>query len=257
MNSYTIVFFDTETTGNTSTDRLCQLSYLYRTDIGRVVLNELFKPPIPITFEAMAVHHITNVMTAERPLFVESPEYSTIKDLFESDTSCVVAHNAQFDLGMLSRESIIPKHHIDTLKIIRYLDPDIESGRHSLQYLRYFLDLDSKLTEPVMAHDAFGDVLVLELLFERLTNDLMQRESIDKSTAIQKMITLSSEPMYIGKLPFGKYKGMTLTDIAKTDSGYLVWLLNEKKKALANGEESEKDWIYSIEKALGLTNQQK
>lgn len=250
MNPYTLVFFDTETTGNGATDRLCQLSYLYRTDVGRVVLNELFNPPLPITYEAMSVHHITQKMVNDRPLFIESPEYPAIKSLFESTTSCVVAHNAQFDLGMLARESITPAHHIDTLKIIRHLDPNLENGRHSLQYLRYFLDLDSELTEPVMAHDAFGDVLVLELLFNRLMTDLQSRENLDYPAAVQRMIQISTEPMYIPKLPFGKYKGMTLVEIAKTDPSYLQWLLGEKKKALAAGESGEADWIFSIEKVL-------
>ena len=250
MNSYTLVFFDTETTGNTINDRICQLSYLYHQDHQKIVFNELFKPPIDISFEAMSVHHITNKHVAHCPSFTEAPTYNETKQLFEGSNTCVIAHNAKFDIDMVAKENIFPTRHIDTLKIIRWLDPDVESGRHSLQYLRYYLDLDSELTETVMAHDAFGDVLVLELLFKRLLKDTIQKHSLNETDAIEKMIQISNEPMYIGKLSFGKHMGKTLTELAQTDPSYLNWLLNEKVKTQAE-KGSEEDWIYSIKKALG------
>lgn len=252
MENPTIIYLDTETTGNGPDDRLCQLSFLYHDDIGKHVVNELFRAPMDIGYEAMAVHHITNKMVADRPLFLEAPEYPGIKELLEAPTSIVVAHNAGFDLGMLAKENIVPAQSIDTLKVMRTMDPNMENGRHGLQYLRYFLDLDSELTEPVMAHDAFGDVLVLELLFGRLLTDVQTKFDTDYLGAITKMVEISNEPMYIPKVPFGKYKGQTLVEIAKTDPGYLQWLLNEKKKSLAEGKAEEADWIYSIEKALSL-----
>ena len=44
------IFLDTETTGTAEKDRLCQLAYKFET--GKIV-NELFKPPLPIAIEAM------------------------------------------------------------------------------------------------------------------------------------------------------------------------------------------------------------
>ena len=50
------LFFDTETTGNTENDFICQLAYKQDSE----EFSELYKPSIPIPPEASAVHHITN-----------------------------------------------------------------------------------------------------------------------------------------------------------------------------------------------------
>ena len=75
-----IYFFDTETTGNTPTDRICQLA-IKEHGVATPLVNELFQPPMPIPFEASAVHHISNKMVADKPLFKEWPRYAEIKAL--------------------------------------------------------------------------------------------------------------------------------------------------------------------------------
>lgn len=243
-----LIFLDTETTGNTSEDRLCQLSYLYHENGKRIVHNELYKPPLPISVGAMAVHHITNKQVELKPAFLESPFYSDIKNLLESEDSIVIAQNSDFDIGMLKREAIEPKNVIDTLRVLRRLDPDVTLQSHGLQYLRYLLNFDDHITETIQAHDAFGDVLVLEQLFNYLVNDIIQKNlATDEQGAIDHMLELSRLPMPINKIMFGKYKGQSLTQILATDRGYLEWLLKEKKKAFEQeGKEEEKDWITAL-----------
>ena len=92
------IFLDTETTGTDEPDRLCQLAYKLET--GEIV-NELFKPPLPIAIEPMSIHHITNEMVADKPAFKESPDYQKLVDLLNDDTNILVAHNAKFDVNML------------------------------------------------------------------------------------------------------------------------------------------------------------
>ena len=74
-----IIFFDTETTGNTEKDFLCQLAYKDRNEI----FNEMYKPPVKIPPEASAVHHISNKMVEGKSSFKESADYTEIKKLFE------------------------------------------------------------------------------------------------------------------------------------------------------------------------------
>jgi exodeoxyribonuclease X len=62
------LFFDTETTGNMDGDRLVQLGIKER-GIAEPLLNALYKPPLPIAYEAMAIHHITEKMVEGRPAF--------------------------------------------------------------------------------------------------------------------------------------------------------------------------------------------
>lgn len=235
-----IIFFDTETTGNGDGDRLCQLAIKER-GVAKPILNATYLPPVPISIESMAIHHITPKMVAERPLFTEASEFAEVKALFENGDVIVVAHNVAFDLSMLKREGIVPKHTICTYKLAKALDPNELIPSHRLQYLRYFLGLEVE----AVAHDALGDVLVLEGLFERLLAKMIEQKGSEES-AIAEMIAISGRPLLFTTIRFGKYNGKRLEDIAKTDKGYLEWLLGQKKQ----NPLGEEDWIYSLEHYL-------
>ncbi len=206
------IFLDTETTGAGEKDRLCQLAYKLET--GEIV-NELFKPPLPIAIDAMCVHHITNEMVENKPAFKDSKDHRKLLDLLNDDKNILVAHNAKFDVDMLVKEGVHPKKVICTLKLARSLDPEGKIPRYSLQYLRYFLGIKIEAT----AHDALGDILVLEKLFERL----FARMSKDNGPAAVegKMIDISSKPVLLTRMFFGKHKGERFRDIPQD---YLKWL---------------------------------
>ena len=205
------IFLDTETTGTGKKDRLCQLAY--KTETGKVV-NELFRPPLPIAIEPMSIHHITNEMVADKPAFKDSIEWQNLADLLNNDENILVAHNAKFDVDMLEKEGIHPKKSICTLKLARHLDPNGVIPKYNLQYLRYFLGIQIDAT----AHDALGDILVLEKLFERL----FAKTSKDFGPDVEnKMMEISGKPVLLSRIYFGKHKGLIFRDIPKD---YLQWL---------------------------------
>ncbi len=235
-----ILFFDTETTGGGERDRLVSLAVKER-GVAEPVVNATYKPPLPITYESMAVHHITERMVAERPAFMEAPEYVGLKALFESPDTVAVAHNASFDAAMFAREGIVPAALICTYKLARALDPGEVMERYQLQYLRYRLGLEVAAT----AHDALGDVLVLEAVFERLFAKVVEQQG-SEAAALAEMIRISGEPMLFTTLRFGKHKGEKIAEVARADASYLEWLLKEKRKS----PEGEEDWIYTLEHHL-------
>ena len=231
------LFFDTETTGNTEKDVLCQIAYKHNSE----EFSALYKPSIPIPPEASAVHHITNKMVAEKPAFKESTDYATIKTLFEKGEPIAVAHNAKFDIAMFKKEGIeIPKF-ICTLRLSRYLDKENKIPRYNLQYLRYFLGIEIE----AQAHDALGDVKVLEALFERLKTKMV--ELVGEEKALPEMLAISSRPSLMHTFTFGKHNEKAIADIAKSDKGYLEWLLAQKMQ----NEGDEEDWIYTLKHYLG------
>ncbi|MFA6524076.1 MAG: exonuclease domain-containing protein [Candidatus Paceibacterota bacterium] len=234
-----IIFFDTETTGNTEKDFLCQIAY----KIGEESFTGLYKPSVKIPPEASAVHHITNKMVADKISFSESPDSKKIKELFEDENSVVVAHNVQFDLMIIKKEDIIPKNSICTLRLARYLDPEGKIERYNLQYLRYLLELEVE----AIAHDALGDVLVLEKLYERLKKKLMESENLDEEKAVEKMIEVSSHPSLLRSINFGKHNGKTIEEILNIDPGYLEWLLKQKLES----DQVDEDWVYTLKHYLG------
>lgn len=236
-----IYFFDTETTGNTPTDRLCQLA-IKEEHVAEPLLNEYYKPPVPIPFEASAVHHISNAMVANKPAFTESPRFSEIKTLFESPDTYVVAHNAAFDVGMLEAEGISPTHYLCTYKVVRHLDGKKEFAQHKLQYLRYALDMELD----VPAHDALADVIVLEKLFHYLLDRIINERGLSRDEALGVMEEMTHTPVLISEFNFGKYKGKTVEEVAAIAPDYLEWLLAEKEKNPAG----EDDWIYTLKHFL-------
>ncbi len=252
-----IIFLDTETTGNEpKKDFLCQLAYKTRdlpAQAGETFC-ELYKPPIHIPPEASAVTHITDKTVVDKKVFRESPEYVRIKTLLESPDSVLVAHNAKFDIAIIANEDIIPAHFICTLRVARFLDKNNVIPQYRLQYLRYYLDIDIEAS----AHDALGDVLVLEKLYERLLDKIKETPSAFgisplsggeeiHDQIIEKMIEISSKPSLMNMFNFGKYNGKTVQEVANIDRGYLEWMLAQKEQ----NEDNEEDWIYTLRYYLG------
>ncbi len=234
-----IVFLDTETTGINATDLLCQLAY----KTGDEIFCELYNPGMKIPPEASAVTHISNKMVADKLAFKESGDYKKVKSMLEDSDTVMVAHNAKFDIGMIKKEGIVPAHTICTLRVVRALDKDGKIPQHKLQYLRYFLDIDIE----AQAHDALGDVLVLEKLFERLVEKIKKEKNTDEEGAYAEMIEISSKPSLMHMFSFGKHSGKTVADVASSDRGYLEWFLNQKETQ----DPDDEDWIYTLRYHLG------
>jgi len=224
------IFLDTETTGTQLEDRLCQLAYKLETG---AIVNELFKPPLTIKIDSMCVHHITNEMVADKPAFKDSSDHRKLVGLFNDDTNILVAHNAKFDVDMLEKEDIHPKKAICTLKLARHLDPEGKILKYGLQYLRYFLGIKIEAS----AHDALGDILVLEKLFERIF--VKMRKEIGPAAVEDKMMEISSKPVLLSRMYFGKHKGQFFRDIPKD---YLKWL--------SGTDDQDEDLRYTVEHYL-------
>jgi len=233
-----LIFLDTETTGNeVNKDRLCQVCY--RLGVGGEVRTEYFKPPIPMTVKSMSITHITNKMLVDKPAFEGSSMKTDLEKLLADGV--LVAHNARFDIAMLESEGLKVPKHICTLRVARYLDKEGVIPEYNLQFLRYYLDLEIEGN----AHDAEGDVKVLEAVFQRLLSKIVETEG-DEEKAILKMIEISATPSLYHKINFGKHKGKTVEEVANTDRGYLDWLLNQKITQRDNGEGDDEDWIYTL-----------
>jgi hypothetical protein len=113
---------------------------------------------------------------ADKPIFQESSNYGAIKLMLEDPTSVMVAHNARFDQAIIEKEGITPSNVICTLRVARALDKNNTIPQYKLQYLRYYLDIDIEAE----AHDALGDVLVLEQLFKRLLTKIMKEDNLSE-----------------------------------------------------------------------------
>lgn len=233
-----LIFLDTETTGNdVLKDRLCQVCY-ETAALG--IKTAYFKPPMPVSVKAMSITHITNKMLADKEAFEGSDTKKELESLLADGV--LVAHNVKFDAAILEAEGLKIPNKICTLRVARFLDSNGVIPEYNLQYLRYYLDIDVE----GHAHDAEGDVRVLHAVFDRLFSKVRAGEESDDA-AVMKMIDISSKPSLYSEINFGKHKGKKLEEVAKTDRGYLEWLLNQK----VTSEENDEDWIYTLQHYLG------
>jgi DNA polymerase-3 subunit epsilon len=94
------VILDTETTGLGVDAEICQIAIIDPT--GAVLLDTLVKPTRPIPWDAIAIHHITNEMVVDAPLFaVLVPQLRALLD-----GRAVVIYNAAFDTRMLAQSAL-------------------------------------------------------------------------------------------------------------------------------------------------------
>ncbi len=235
-----IIILDTETTGNKQEDRICQLSYLVLNEDLEIeeIHNELVKPPIPISYEAMAVHHITNEMVEDKPQIKFTNSYKRLKEL-NSPENIIVIHNSEFDLEMLRKEGFNPFFKlIDTFRVLKHILPN---GKFGLQYNRYALglykkekDICKKYNITINAHDALGDVVVLYLLFEYILKN--------HNLTYEELIELTQKPILYDKFYQGKYKFEKIVDVIVKDPDYIEYMLSL--------EDLDKDLKHSIKTHL-------
>lgn len=222
-----IILLDTETTG-LENGRIVQLAYKNRGDHPMFI--EYYKPPVPIEFGAMGVHHITEEMVVDKLPFSETSTYKELPKILQD--SVLVAHNAQYDIGILKTEGIETNKFICTYKVAYslYDFPD-----HKLQSLRYRWGV--KIDE-AKAHDASGDVMVLEKVFDYMLQDYMTQNNVTDNEAIEKFIEISKSPLLLRTINFGKSRGTSFEEIREKDFSYLQWLGNLPDK--------DEDFIYTV-----------
>ncbi|MBI5422210.1 3'-5' exonuclease [Candidatus Peregrinibacteria bacterium] len=232
------LFLDTETTDSDENARLVQLAYKEaNTD---EIVNELFKPPVPISIDAMAVHHITNEMVEDKPPFIGSATRERLIAVLPE--RILVAHSAPFDIRVLANEGVETQAFINTLRVARHV---VDAPKHSLQYLRYFLKLNVK----AQAHDAAGDVLVLESLYDHLVTVVRERFQLALGQPVaEKMLELTQAPVLLKTLSFGKYEGQTFDTILFADKPYLRTLLEIETQRPAH--ERNEDLIHTLKYTL-------
>ena len=203
---YTI--FDTETSGIGHGHGVCEFAYMTIDEDFQILDQDvsLIDPECRISADASGVHGIRNSDVEDSPTL---EEYMTIvKDKPFAKPTVFIAHNARFDIGFLKDWVNIDKPFC-TLRLARKLWPNAES--HKLQTLRMELDLPFVRGD---AHSALGDVEVVRQMLIRAREEF--------GYTIEEMIEMAAAPVKIEKFPFGKHKGVPLSELPKQ---YVTWAL--------------------------------
>ncbi|WP_336931429.1 3'-5' exonuclease [Acinetobacter bereziniae] len=177
---------------------------------GDKVYDEYFSCPQPISFGAMAVHHILEKDIADKP------SYETFKA--PDDCEYLIGHNIDYDIKVLNLgiPDFKPKA-ICTLALSRMAWPDADA--HNISALIYRITNGSeKARERIRnAHNAKTDILLTATILKKLCEKLAIRDM----ASLYQMSEIARIPKII---TFGKHRGEAIKDLPKD---YLCWLLKQ------------------------------
>jgi len=183
--------------------------------------DELVKPDCQISEEALAIHHISAEMVANKP-----PIEAILSDFLAFvGRDLIVGHAVGSDLEMLTRaakRAHIPctlqaRPYIDTLRLARLYG---DSPNNSLVKLAEHFNISS---DP--AHRAMNDVMMNIDVFKHL---------VQRFKTVEKIMDILSKPIKMKFMPLGKHKGRPFSEIPLQ---YLQW---------AAHVDFDQDLLYSL-----------
>lgn len=232
-----LIFLSTLTTGFEKQDKICAIGLLAFGNDKIVAIDELVNEGKKISSKASSITHITNEMLKDKAKLQESKAYKFLQQNNNPSTT-LISHNINYNLEKLKEIGFkFCGEIIDTSRVTKHLIQECEE--FSLEFLKYELKLyknEEKLKQKydellhVAFYTALGKSITLKLLYDCLL-ELSSKED---------MATLSFENVLMSKLPFGKYSGKYIEEIAMSDRRYLEWMLNSVV-------DLDEDLRYSIE----------
>ena len=187
------------------------------------MFDQLYQVDEPISYGAMAVHHIL-----ESDL-VGMPHYTEFK--LPAQTTYIIGHNVDFDVAVIARCGIDVSNMqaICTLALARKVWPNADA--HNLSALIYMISKGSPKAREMIkgAHRADADVILTANLLMHIVH-LLGVQSLDE------LYAASEDARIPTKINFGKHRGSAIADLP---SDYIQWLLKQDnldpylKKALS------------------------
>ena len=178
--------------------------------VDDLLFDKFYSCPEPISFGAMAVHHII-----ESDL-IGKPSYNTFR--LPQGVTYLIGHNIDYDIKAIQKcdNSILVKG-ICTLALSRMVWPDVPA--HNLSALYYMIagGTDQTRKELRNAHNAAADIMFTATILRELI----------KLTGIKDMKSLyllSEKARIPTKMTFGKHSGMLIKDVP---ADYKTWLLKQ------------------------------
>ena len=175
------------------------------------LFDQLYQVNQPISYAAMAVHHILESDLVDQPLYTS----------FElpADTTYIIGHNVDYDMAAIARCGVETQDikAICTLALARKVWPQADA--HNISALIYLISKGSDKARELLtgAHRADADIILTANILMHIVHHL-NIHNIDD-------LYLASEQARIPtKINFGKHKGSLIQDLPHD---YINWLLRQ------------------------------
>ena len=198
-----VYFVDTETNGQDPPE-VIELAYSHW-DTPQHILTERYLPRGPITWGALATHHIFWRELEGCPPSSEAR--------LPGDAEYIIGHNVDYDWKALGCPNI---KRICTLALFRRAQPLVDSHQLVAAYYYYLGPNPTSREVAKNAHGASADVLMLAEIFQRMVGAL--------DAPIEAIWQLSEEARIPEVIAFGKHKGTPIRDLPWD---YKKWMLRQ------------------------------
>ena len=245
-NEQTYYFVDVESTGvDLENDRIIQLAFLKEKNEVITAFNDLCYTDIEMNDTVIAIHHITNAMLEDKfwpyetDAFVELEKGNVEGNFF-------ISHGNELDMAMLENEELELKMScIDTDKCSRILLKEASEYTLSSLIRQYSLEEQAQKVATVVgimdleAHDALTDAIWHYVLFKFLMTKVENN--------VAKLVELTSTPMMLEKISFGKYKNKTFEEVMQKDPQDMVWMYVNVAKTWEDLDHTLEYWLKTKE----------
>ncbi|MEY3580548.1 MAG: hypothetical protein RI984_1652 [Pseudomonadota bacterium] len=204
----TAIIFDTEAT-DINQPVIVEAAWVALDQVAPFILGDTFhqryNPGKPISLGALATHHILDEE------LIDCPPASSFQ--LPHELEYLIGHNIDFDWQAIGQPEV---KRICTLALARKAWPELDS--HTQSALLYFLERSTARDRLRNAHSADADVQICATILQHLCRVL-------NITSIEALWTASESARLPSHMPFGKHKGLALTEIP---GDYVRWLLDQK-----------------------------
>lgn len=175
------------------------------------IFDQLYQVGQPISYAAMAVHHIL-----ESDL-IDQPFYNTFQ--LPTQTTYIIGHNVDYDVSAIARCGVDTSKlkPICTLALARHVWDDAEA--HNISALIYLISKGSDKAREMLkgAHRADADIILTANILMHIIHKLNIQN-------IEELYIASEEARIPKSITFGKHKG---TAIQELPADYIQWLLRQ------------------------------
>lgn len=225
-----LVFFDLETTGTSVThDRIVEISYIKVFPDGHEECDTMrINPGIPIPPASTAVHHITDEMVADKPVFGQVVD--KLENVF--DDSDIAGYNSnKFDVPLLIEEFarvgrnffVSGRNFVDVQNIFHKMEQ-----RTLVAAYRFYCGKELEDAHSANADTrATYEVLMAQLdKYPTLDNDIRKLAEFSRSgrgldLAARVVLDDNDVPVF----NFGKHKGRPVKEVFKKERSFYSWIM--------------------------------
>lgn len=188
------------------------------------IFDQLYSVDEPISYAAMAVHHILESDIADQPHFTSFS--------LPEETTYIIGHNIDYDILAIQKCGVDTSSikAICTLALARLIWPDAEA--HNISALIYMISKGSAKARDMIkkAHRADMDIILTANILMHVVHQL-------KINSIEELFAASEDARIPRIINFGKHRGTPVQDLPQD---YVQWLMKQGdldpylRKALEN-----------------------